>query len=221
MQEESLAQPDLADRATAETDRSLELRTRDRFRKLISKIESALKSIEEGTYGCCEETGEPIALKRLEARPIATLSVEAQERHERMERTRRDEGADSRELKGPLSRGPFLAGARHAGLERSCPGRDQSGRDARGPKSLSVTHRLRFVLHLLAVEGAAGAAAAGLAVAPRDGAVAQHGVDAGGRHHRLLERRRVDHRRRIEDAEVSVIAGLHLAALGQVEARAE
>ena len=94
MQEESLAQPDLADRATAETDRSLELRTRDRFRKLISKIEQALKSIEEGTYGYCEETGEPIALKRLEARPIATLSVEAQERHERMERTRRDEGAD-------------------------------------------------------------------------------------------------------------------------------
>src|SRR6516162_7577195 len=91
MQEESLAQPDLADRATAETDRSLELRTRDRFRKLISKIDSALKSIEEGTYGYCEETGEPIALKRLEARPIATLSVEAQERHERLERTRRDE----------------------------------------------------------------------------------------------------------------------------------
>jgi DnaK suppressor protein len=94
MQEESLAQPDLADRATAETDRSLELRTRDRFRKLISKIDSAMKSIEEGTYGYCEETGEPIALKRLEARPIATLSVEAQERHERLERTRRDEGAD-------------------------------------------------------------------------------------------------------------------------------
>ena len=91
MQEESLAQPDLADRATAETDRSLELRTRDRFRKLISKIDSAMKSIDEGTYGYCEETGEPISLKRLEARPIATLSVEAQERHERMERTRRDE----------------------------------------------------------------------------------------------------------------------------------
>ena len=91
MQEESLAQPDLADRATAETDRSLELRTRDRFRKLISKIDSALKSIDEGTYGYCEETGEPISLKRLEARPIATLSVEAQERHERLERTRRDE----------------------------------------------------------------------------------------------------------------------------------
>ena len=94
MQEESLAQPDLADRATAETDRSLELRTRDRFRKLISKIDQAVKSIDEGTYGYCEETGEPISLKRLEARPIATLSVEAQERHERMERTRRDEGND-------------------------------------------------------------------------------------------------------------------------------
>ena len=94
MQEESLAQPDLADRATAETDRSLELRTRDRFRKLISKIDQAMKSIDEGTYGYCEETGEPISLKRLEARPIATLSVEAQERHERMERTRRDEGND-------------------------------------------------------------------------------------------------------------------------------
>jgi RNA polymerase-binding transcription factor len=91
MQEESLAQPDLADRATAETDRSLELRTRDRFRKLISKIDQALKSIDEGTYGSCEETGEPISLKRLEARPIATLSVEAQERHERLERTRREE----------------------------------------------------------------------------------------------------------------------------------
>ena len=91
MQEESLAQPDLADRATAETDRSLELRTRDRFRKLISKIDSAMKSIDEGTYGYCEETGEPISLKRLEARPIATLSVEAQERHERRERVYRDD----------------------------------------------------------------------------------------------------------------------------------
>ena len=91
MQEESLAQPDLADRATAETDRSLELRTRDRFRKLISKIDSALKSIDEGTYGYCEETGEPISLKRLEARPIATLSVEAQERHEKREKVYRDE----------------------------------------------------------------------------------------------------------------------------------
>ncbi len=91
LQEDSLAQPDLADRATAETDRALELRTRDRFRKLISKIDSALRSIEDGTYGFCEETGEPIALKRLEARPIATLSIEAQERHERMERTKRDD----------------------------------------------------------------------------------------------------------------------------------
>ena len=91
MQEESLAQPDLADRATAETDRSLELRTRDRFRKLISKIDQALKSIEEGNYGYCEETGEPISLKRLEARPIATLSVEAQERHEKREKVYRDE----------------------------------------------------------------------------------------------------------------------------------
>ena len=94
LQEESLSQPDLADRATAETDRALELRTRDRFRKLIAKIDSAMRRIDENTYGYCEETGEPIALKRLEARPIATLSVEAQERHERMERTRRDEGAD-------------------------------------------------------------------------------------------------------------------------------
>ncbi|MBM3620393.1 MAG: RNA polymerase-binding protein DksA [Alphaproteobacteria bacterium] len=91
LQEESLSQPDLADRATAETDRALELRTRDRFRKLIAKIDSAIRRIDEDTYGYCEETGEPIALKRLEARPIATLSVEAQERHERMERTRRDE----------------------------------------------------------------------------------------------------------------------------------
>ena len=91
MQEESLAQPDLADRATAETDRSLELRTRDRFRKLISKIDQALKSIDEGNYGYCEETGEPISLKRLEARPIATLSVEAQERHEKREKVYRDE----------------------------------------------------------------------------------------------------------------------------------
>ena len=91
MQEESLAQPDLADRATAETDRSLELRTRDRFRKLISKIDQAVKSIDEGTYGYCEETGEPISLKRLEARPIATLSLEAQERHERNERVFRDD----------------------------------------------------------------------------------------------------------------------------------
>ena len=91
LQEESLAQPDLADRASAETDRSIELRTRDRFRKLIAKIDSAMKRIDEATYGYCEETDEPIPLKRLEARPTATLSVEAQERHERLERTKRDE----------------------------------------------------------------------------------------------------------------------------------
>ena len=91
LQEESLAQPDLADRATAETDRALELRTRDRFRKLIAKIDSALRRIDDGTYGYCEETDEPIPLKRLEARPTATLSVDAQERHERLERTKRDD----------------------------------------------------------------------------------------------------------------------------------
>ncbi|MDD9906689.1 MAG: RNA polymerase-binding protein DksA [Rhodospirillaceae bacterium] len=90
LQEESLAEPDMADRATLETDRSLELRTRDRQRKLISKIDSALRRIDEGTYGYCEETDNPISLRRLEARPIATLSIEAQEQHERMERTRRD-----------------------------------------------------------------------------------------------------------------------------------
>ena len=91
LQEGGLQEPDIADRASLETDRSLELRTRDRARKLISKIDSALKRIEDGTYGYCEETDEPISLKRLEARPIATLSIEAQERHERLERTRRDD----------------------------------------------------------------------------------------------------------------------------------
>ena len=91
MQEESLAQPDLADRASSETDRAIELRDRDRQRKLISKIDSALQRIEDNTYGYCEETGEPISLKRLEARPIATLSVEAQERHEKREKVYRDE----------------------------------------------------------------------------------------------------------------------------------
>jgi DnaK suppressor protein len=91
LQEESLSEPDIADRASLETDRALELRTRDRERKLISKIDEALESIEEGTYGYCVETGEPISLRRLEARPIATLSIEAQERHERMERTHRDD----------------------------------------------------------------------------------------------------------------------------------
>jgi DnaK suppressor protein len=90
LQEESLSEPDIADRASLETDRALELRTRDRERKLIAKIDEALKRIEDGTYGYCEETAEPIALRRLEARPIATLSIEAQERHERMERTHRE-----------------------------------------------------------------------------------------------------------------------------------
>ncbi len=81
----------MADRASSETDRSIELRARDRQRKLIAKIDSALRRIEEGTYGYCEETGEPISLKRLDARPIATLSIEAQERHERREKVYRDD----------------------------------------------------------------------------------------------------------------------------------
>ncbi|MEZ5924729.1 MAG: RNA polymerase-binding protein DksA [Hyphomicrobiaceae bacterium] len=85
---------DLADRATSETDRAIELRARDRQRKLIAKIESALGRIDDGTYGYCEETGEPIGLKRLDARPIATLSIEAQERHERRERVYRDDRVD-------------------------------------------------------------------------------------------------------------------------------
>jgi DnaK suppressor protein len=91
LQAESLHQPDLTDRASMETDRALELRTRDRERKLISKIDAALQRIEDGTYGFCEETSEPIGIRRLEARPIATLSLEAQERHERLERTHRDD----------------------------------------------------------------------------------------------------------------------------------
>ncbi len=91
LQEENQNHPDLADRASSETDRAIELRARDRQRKLISKIDEALGRIEDGSYGYCEETGEPIALRRLEARPIATLSVEAQERHERRERIYRDE----------------------------------------------------------------------------------------------------------------------------------
>ena len=86
-----IIEADLTDRASVETDRALELRTRDRARKLISKIDQALERIENGTYGYCEETGEPIGLRRLEARPIATLSIEAQERHERMERVHRDD----------------------------------------------------------------------------------------------------------------------------------
>lgn len=91
LQNGGLQEPDLTDRASAETDRALELRTRDRARKLIGKIDAALERIENGTYGYCEETGEPISLRRLEARPIATLSIEAQERHERRERTHREE----------------------------------------------------------------------------------------------------------------------------------
>ena len=91
LQDESQNHPDLADRASSETDRAIELRARDRQRKLISKIDAALQRIEDGTYGYCEETGEPISLRRLEARPIATLSVEAQERHERRERVYRDD----------------------------------------------------------------------------------------------------------------------------------
>ncbi|MBQ9235948.1 MAG: RNA polymerase-binding protein DksA [Alphaproteobacteria bacterium] len=86
-----LNQPDEIDRASLETDKALELRTRDRIRKLISKIDDALRRIEDGTYGYCEETGEPIGVDRLEARPVTTLSIEAQERHERMEKTYDDE----------------------------------------------------------------------------------------------------------------------------------
>lgn len=89
--DESRNHPDLADRASSETDRSIELRARDRQRKLIAKINAALGRLEDGSYGYCEETGEPISLKRLDARPIATLSLEAQERHERRERVYRDD----------------------------------------------------------------------------------------------------------------------------------
>lgn len=91
LQQENENHSDIADRASSETDRAIELRARDRQRKLIAKIDSALDRIEEGTYGYCEETGEPISLKRLDARPIATLSLEAQERHERRERVYRDD----------------------------------------------------------------------------------------------------------------------------------
>jgi DnaK suppressor protein len=91
LQVDSLREPDLTDRASSETDWSIELRTRDRQRKLISKIDSALRRIEEGEYGFCEVTGEPISLGRLEARPIATMTVEAQERHERNEKVSREE----------------------------------------------------------------------------------------------------------------------------------
>ena len=91
LSEENFQKPDMTDRAQIESDASLQLRTRDRERKLLSKIEAALRRIEEGTYGYCEETDEPISLKRLEARPIASLSLDAQERHERMERIHRDD----------------------------------------------------------------------------------------------------------------------------------
>jgi DnaK suppressor protein len=91
MQEGSRNHPDLADRASEETDRAIELRTRDRQRKVVAKIDAALRRIDEGTYGYCEDTGEPISLRRLDARPIATLSLEAQERHERKERVHRDD----------------------------------------------------------------------------------------------------------------------------------
>ena len=91
LQDAARSIPDIADRASEETDRALELRTRDRQRKLITKIEAALRRIDEGEYGYCEKTGEPISLKRLDARPIATMTVEAQERHERREKVHRDD----------------------------------------------------------------------------------------------------------------------------------
>jgi DnaK suppressor protein len=91
LQEGGLQEPDIADRASAEADRALELRTRDRERKLIAKIDAAIGRVADGSYGYCEETGEPISIRRLEARPIATLSIEAQERHERLERTHRED----------------------------------------------------------------------------------------------------------------------------------
>ena len=91
LQSESENHPDIADRATSETDRAIELRARDRQRKLISKIDDALRRIEDGSYGYCEDTGEPISLKRLDARPIATMTLEAQEKHERREKVHRDE----------------------------------------------------------------------------------------------------------------------------------
>ncbi len=91
LQEDSLREPDIADRASSETDFSVELRTRDRQRKLIAKIDSALARIDEGEYGYCEVTGDPISLKRLDARPIATMTLEAQEMHEKMEKVHRDD----------------------------------------------------------------------------------------------------------------------------------
>jgi DnaK suppressor protein len=91
LQSETNSLPDMSDRATSETEKSIELRTRDRQRKLISKIDEAMRRLDDGSYGYCEETGEPISLQRLMARPIATLSLEAQERHERRERVHRDD----------------------------------------------------------------------------------------------------------------------------------
>ena len=91
LQTETVPEADITDRAATETDRFTELRTRDRERKLIGKIDAAMRRIDDGSYGYCEETGEPIGVRRLEARPIATLSLEAQERHERIERTQRDD----------------------------------------------------------------------------------------------------------------------------------
>ncbi len=91
LQDSARSVPDIADRASEETDRALELRTRDRQRKLVAKIESALRRIDNGDYGYCEVTGEPISLKRLDARPIATMTLEAQERHERREKVHRDD----------------------------------------------------------------------------------------------------------------------------------
>ncbi len=91
LQEDSQTHPDVVDRASSETEKSLELRTRDRQRKLIAKIDAALRRIEDGTYGYCEDSGEPIGLARLDARPIATLSLEAQEKHEKREKVYRDD----------------------------------------------------------------------------------------------------------------------------------
>ena len=96
LKEENWQEPDITDRATVETDTGIELRTRDRYRKLVNKINSALNRIDRGEYGYCEETGDEIGIKRLEARPIATMTVEAQERHERDERTHYDEDMEER-----------------------------------------------------------------------------------------------------------------------------
>ncbi|GER03002.1 RNA polymerase-binding transcription factor DksA [Iodidimonas nitroreducens] len=91
LQQDSLKEPDIADRASSETDWSIQLRTRDRQRKLVSKIDAALRRLEQGEYGYCEVTGDPISLQRLDARPIATMTLEAQERHEKMEKVHRDD----------------------------------------------------------------------------------------------------------------------------------